>query len=365
MKKILLFALAIPLLLASCGKSTQTNAKDTADNKNQPKEEKTAVTKNVKMILDLDTGIDDAMALAYAVSNPNIELIGVVTSFGNVSEKTASENTLALLDMLGQKNVPVYAGADRPTGGTSVYEADDNLKFVHGQNGVGNVEIAKSARTVEKQNGVDFMIESAKKYGKDLYIVAVGPDTNLAEVIKKDPQFGEQVGKIVIMGGALIVQGNIKPYAAEANIYNDPLAASEFFASKTPFTMVGLDVTQRPNLTKADTQKWRELGTTSGKAYADMVDYYIDVYLKNIPGLGGCALHDPLAVAVSMHPEYIKTLKLPMKVITTGDDKGRTVAITEKLNDPSAANVEVAVDLEVDPFVTEFRDALTSLFAKN
>ena len=358
MKKVFLLFLTIPFLLVSCGKTDKqeaSNGENTAGN---------AEIKNVKMILDLDTGIDDAMALAYAVSNPNIELIGVVSSFGNVSEKTSASNTLALLDMLGAKNVPVFDGANKPLGGTSVYEADANLKFVHGQNGTGNVPVAQSTRVVEQQNGVDFMIESAKKYGKDLYIVAVGPMTNLAEVLKKDPKFGEQVGKIVIMGGALIVEGNINHYA-EANIYNDPTAAAELFASPTEFTMVGLDVTQRPNLTKADTQKWRDLGTVSGKAYADMVDYYIDVYEKNMPGLGGCALHDPLAVAVSIHPEYVETLKLPMKVITTGPDAGRTIAVAEQLNKNNSANVNVAVDIEIDQFMPDFKQTLTSLFEKN
>lgn len=364
MKKLFLLLIGVPFLLASCNHKTQDNKATSSEDTSKTKDEKTVDNKKVKMILDLDTGIDDAMALAYAVSNPNIDLIGVVTSFGNVSQATSASNTLALLDLLGANNVPVYAGADRPTGGTSVYEADANLKFVHGQNGVGNVTIPQSNRTVEKQNGVDFMIQSAQKYGKDLYIVAVGPDTNLAEVLKKDPQFGEQVGKIVIMGGALIVEGNINKYA-EANIYNDPIAANELFTSPTEFTMVGLEVTQRPNLTKTDTQKWRELGTASGKAYADMIDYYIDVYAKNIPGLGGCALHDPLAVAASVHPEYLTTMKLPMKVGTAGEEKGRTVAVAEKLNDPKAANVAVAVDLDIENFMADFKQTLTNVFEKN
>lgn len=361
MKKLFLYAFVLPFMFVACGKTSETSV---ASERNTSKEEKTTENKKVKMILDLDTGIDDAMALAYAVSDPNIELIGVVTTFGNVSRDTSIENTLALLDLLNQKDVPVFAGADRPTNAKSAYQADEVVKFIHGNNGIGNITIPKSTRTVEKQDGVDFILESANKYGKDLYIVGTGPTANLAKAVEKDPKLGEKVGNIVIMGGALIVEGNMNKYG-EANIFNDPIAANKLFTSGTPLTMVGLDVTQRPNLTKADTQKWRELGTASGKAYADMIDLYIDAYAKNVPGLGGCALHDPLAVAVSVHPEYITTLQLPMRVGTDKEDWGRTVAMAEKMNDPKAANVKVAVDLDVDKFVKEFKQTLTNVFEKN
>ena len=359
MKKLLTLIAGVSFLVISCGKITAS-----INTKEELKQEKANETKNIKMILDLDTGIDDAMALAYALGNPNIEVIGVTTVFGNVTQQTSAYNTLDLLDLLNHKEIPVYAGAEKPTGATAAYEPRPLLLEIHGNNGVGNVKLEKSTRQVEKQDAADFIIESAKKYGKDLYIVAVGPQTNLAAAIKKDPKLGEQAGKIVTMGGVLIIEGNTTS-VSEANIYNDPIAASEFYGSGTPFTMVGLDVTHRTLLTKTDTQKWRDLGTTSGKTYADIVDYYIDWETANLPVLTGCALHDPLAVGVAMHPEYVKTLKLPMKVITSGNDIGRTVAVTEKLNDPNAANVDVAVDVEVESFVSDFNATLNNLFSKN
>ena len=270
MKKYILGIIGLILFSTSCKKE----ANNTYIIEDKPFA-KTLESKKVKMILDLDTGIDDAMALALALSDPNIELIGVVTVFGNVSRDTSIENTLALLDILGHSEIPVYGGATTQLGQKDVYQPNDAGKLIHGTNGLGNVIIPKSKRTVEKQDGVDFMIESAKKHGKDLYIVATGPLTNMAAVIQKDPTFGQQVGKIVIMGGALIVEGNMNHFA-EANIYNDPLAANAFYTSTTPFTMVGLEVTQRTKLTKKDTQKWRELNTPASKSYADIVDYYID-----------------------------------------------------------------------------------------
>lgn len=322
-------------------------------------------TKKVKMILDLDTGIDDAMALAYAVASPEIELIGVTTIFGNVTLETSSNNTLALLDLLNSSNVPVYPGCANAKGRPGLHVVDKDVEIYHGKNGIGNITIPASTRKPETKHAADFMIEAANKYGKDLIIVAVGPDTNLAEAIKRDPKLGEKVGKIVIMGGALIVEGNMNKYA-EANIWNDPLAASDLFTSNTKFTMVGLDVTQRTNLTKEETQKWRALGTASGKAYADIVDFYIDAYAASEPDLAGCALHDPLAVAVSIHPEFVRTVTLNMKVGTdkNSSEWGRTVGDSGRMNLPDP-NVSVCVDVKVKDFVDHFKQTLADLFSKN
>ncbi len=350
MKKIFLILTALAFVFSSC--DSKKSAKN-ADGDKKP----------VKMILDIDTGVDDAMALAYAVASPDIDLIGVTTVFGNVSVKTSDRNTLALLDILNRKDIPVYEGLNHASHKTEVYEGDEIVRFIHGDNGLGNVVIPDSKRKIEQQNAIDFIIESANKYGKDLYIVAVGPQTNLAAALKKDPSIADKVGKIVIMGGALMVEGNINHYA-EANINNDPYAADEIFRSNAKITMVGLDVTQRTVLTKEDTKIWRDLGTASSKAYADIVDYYIDSYAKNQPQLGGCSLHDPLAVVVAVHPEFVETLDLFLKAGTDKSDFGRTIGLYGKMNDPNP-NVSVCVDVKVNDFVTHFRDTLTELFRKN
>ncbi|MCD7972232.1 MAG: nucleoside hydrolase [Candidatus Azobacteroides sp.] len=348
--KNLIYMISMLFLLVAC---TEKN--------NEVKEE--SGNKKVKMILDLDTGIDDALALAYALAHPDIELIGVMASFGNVTMEESVTNTLALLDMLNHAEVPVFKGADRATGEKEPFHVLEISRLIHGKNGIGDVNVSSSPRTANKQDGVDFMIESARKYGKDLMIVAVGPTTNLNEAIKKEPALKNLVGKVVIMGGALIVDGNVNKYA-EANIYQDPVAANELFTSGTPLTMVGLDVTQRTKLTKKDTQIWRNLGTTSGKIFADMVDYYIEAYNITSPRLNGCALHDPLAVAVAVDPDLVKILTLHMRVGTSQEDWGRTIGINEKMNDPDP-NVSVCVDVEVDEFVTRFMDLLSQLFKAN
>ena len=164
----------------------------------------------------------------------------------------------------------------------------------------------------------------ANEYKKDLTIVAVGPLTNVAKAIQKDPQFAEKVGRIVIMGGAVLLPGNVSQLA-EGNIYQDPNAANIVFTSKAKVTMVGLDVTMRTIFTKKKTQNWRNIGTVSAKKYADMVDFYINAYATTQPELNGCALHDPLAVAVAVDPSLVQTFEMNMKVGTTEADFGRTI----------------------------------------
>lgn len=353
MNRILIYLVGALLLTTAC--STPNGGIKESEQRQE--------TKKVKMILDLDTGIDDAMALAYAVGCPDIELIGVTGIYGNVSLNTSVQNSINLLQMLNRADIPVFAGAAHAQTEQKVYEASEVGKFIHGNNGLGNVTIPLADKKVEVQHAVDFMIESAQKYGKDLMIVAVGPMTNLNAAIKKEPKLSEMVGGIVIMGGALIVEGNVSK-VAEANIFQDPVAANELFRSGTHLTMVGLDVTQRTNLTKKDTQIWRDLGTVSGTAFADIVDYYIDAYGESAPELAGCALHDPLAASVAVHPEFVKTLSLHMKVGTSEEDWGRTIGDNGKMNNPNP-NVAVCVDVKVEEFVSHFMQTLTDLFKQN
>lgn len=341
----------------SCTASTKEKASSETETNVQNKTE-VKTDKKVKMILDTDLGIDDAMALAYALGSSNIELIGVTTTFGNVSTATSGRNTLDLLKVLNREDIPVYPGALHAYSEKSTFLPAQPIKRIHGDNGVGNVQLTRSKKTLEKKGAADFIIESAKKYGKDLVIVAVGPVTNLQDAIKKEPKLSDMVGNIVIMGGALTIRGNVTQLA-EANIYADPLAANEFFTSGTPFTMVGLDVTVRVKLTKKDTQKWRDVGTASGKIFADIVDYYI-----SIASSSGCNLHDPLAVAVAVHPDLVQTFSMFMEVGVSEKDLGRTIGIKEKLLDPNP-NVKVCLNVDNKRFVSDFNKVLIELFKKN
>ncbi|MEE6682404.1 nucleoside hydrolase [Limosilactobacillus reuteri] len=316
-----------------------------------------------KMILDLDTGVDDALAIAYALADPEVDLIGIVSSYGNNLLDICAENSLKLLELLGHTDIPVFKGLPHSCT-TDHFDVMQVSKDIHGDNGIGDVELPAPSRALEEQSGVDFYIEAAHKYGKDLIIIPTGPMTNLAAALKKDPEIADLIGNVTFMGGALTVEGNVTP-VAEANINQDPKAADEVMKSNLPLTMVGLDVTLRTLLTKNETKQWRELGTASGKAFADITDFYIDAYYNLDIDKRGCALHDPLAVGVGIDPSFVSTISLFMKVVyQEGPYYGRTIGDNAKLNDPNP-NVKVAVNVDKERYLKAFMDRLNKLFKEN
>lgn len=316
-----------------------------------------------KMILDLDTGVDDALAIAYALADPEVDLIGIVSSYGNNLLDVCAENSLKLLELLGHTDIPVFKGLPHSCT-TDHFDVMQVSKDIHGDNGIGDVELPAPSRALEEQSGVDFYIEAAHKYSKDLIIIPTGPMTNLAAALKKDPEIANLIGNVTFMGGALTVEGNVTP-VAEANINQDPKAADEVMKSNLPLTMVGLDVTLRTLLTKNETKQWCELGTASGKAFADITDFYIDAYYNLDIDKRGCALHDPLAVGVGIDPSFVSTISLFMKVVyQEGPYYGRTIGDNAKLNDPNP-NVKVAVNVDKERYLKAFMDRLNKLFKEN
>lgn len=311
----------------------------------------------MKIILDLDTGIDDALALAYALAAEadGHELLGITGTYGNVTVEQGVRNTRALLALLGRPDVPVYAGPQKP--GFKVLEIS---AFIHGRNGVGEVDLpgATSAAPTSGaavEDAVDFLIESFREHGSDLVIVPTGPSTTIAAALRREPALADAA--IVFMGGALTVPGNVTPLA-EANVSQDPAATDYLVRHGRNVAMVGLDVTLRTLLTPAETAQWRALATPAGDAYADMVDYYITAYETTSPHLGGCGLHDPLAVAAALDPSLITWLPLNLKC----EETGRTIGDPERLSEKPTTRVAVGVDAA--GFLADFMERLTALFAE-
>lgn len=204
-----------------------------------------------KVLLDLDTGIDDSMAICEALANPAFDLVGVTGVFGNVSVGQGVRNALAVLHLLGHDDVPVWAGARHPLvwDGDGDFLPPRNIMDIHGDNGVGNVELPDSPRAAEEEGAVDAIVRLCHEYGDDLDVVATGPLTNLALALERDPEALGLAGSVTVMGGAVATEGNVSP-CAEANVFNDPEAASAVLTSGIPVTLVGLDVTMRVVLTK-------------------------------------------------------------------------------------------------------------------
>ena len=299
-----------------------------------------------KLILDLDTGIDDALAIAYALGSADeIDLIGITATYGNVAVPLAARNALAVLHLFGRDDVPVYPGVDHPiapatlpkmrgttpderaqayarwqNGGADGWQTDASWSptpgsvAVHHPNGIGGAIIPDSPRAPEAPgSAVDFIITAAREYGPDLTIVPTGAMTTMATVFRNAPDLKDSGVNVTLMGGALTLPGNVSP-AAEANISQDPEAADYLFKCGARTTMIGLDVTHQTALTREKAHEWASLGTPAGDFLVTMTDYYIDFYLKNQPEIRGCGLHDPLAVAAALDPSLVTTFGFNLQV---------------------------------------------------
>lgn len=308
-----------------------------------------------KMILDLDTGVDDVMALAYALATPDADLIGIVSSYGNTLVDIAAENSLKMLEQLDATDVPVFIGHSHSSD-TDSFETMEISKQIHGERGLGAVELPAAKRAPEAQHAVDFIIESAHKYAEDLIIVPTGPLTNLADAMQKDPEITDLIGNITIMGGALTIPGNVTAYT-EANINQDPKAADYVFRNAKMLVMVGLDVTMKTLLTKKETQQWRELGTDKGVIVADIFDFYIDAYRDLGIDERGAALHDPLAVGVAVDPALVSLFPINMMV---SHDDGRTIGDPARLLDPIKNNY-AAIDVDEDFYLERFMNYMENV----
>jgi inosine-uridine nucleoside N-ribohydrolase len=298
-----------------------------------------------KLIIDTDPGIDDAMAIFYAAAAPDIDLLGLTTIFGNVTTKTATRNALRLLEAAGL-DLPVAHGAEAPL----VLPPFTPSAHVHGDEGFGDIPAATPKGKPVEEDAADFLIRMAREHKGELVLCPIGPLTNIAIAIQRDPEFAQNVKRIVIMGGSLEEGGNITPHA-EANIYHDPHAAEVLFASGARVEMVGLDVTHRILCTKDDFSGIAASSPQLGGMLQEMSVFYLHFY-ETVGKFDGCSLHDPAAVIACTHPELFTARSMPMEVSCEGDTSGETRLSGEEGRKP--IDVYMAVDAE----------AVKSLFLK-
>jgi purine nucleosidase len=243
--------------------------------------------------LDCDTGIDDALALALLLATPEADLAGIGTVSGNTAAGQAARNTLDLLALAGRDDIPVAVGAHHPLAGNF----GGGAASVHGDNGIGGVELPTAAGEPIDRSAAESLVELARAYAGELHVVATGPLTNLALALRLEPRLPELVRDLTVMGGAVRVPGNITAHA-EANIANDPAAAAVVLAAAWPVTLVPLDVTLRHLFDETDQQALRAAGTPLATALAEMLTTYFDFY-EGALGERRVPLHDPLASGIA------------------------------------------------------------------
>lgn len=391
-----------------------------------------------RIIASMDTGVDDALALAYLLGSADeCELSGVIASYGNVDANTAYANTRAVLDLFGRADIPVFLGSEHPSW-ADAFIPDAGCAQFHGDDGLGNTWLAGSGAladgagvpgdmsgddmsvdvpdgvvsvggylagdvhahpalgsyprvgrsrsvdrpqsatstalvsggtrrcSVDAADGIEYLIEQVRKFGRDVTVLSTGPLTDVDAAITRAPDIASKL-RLVMMGGTLTQPGNCWDAVAETNIIQDPEAANRVFHSGADITMVGLDVTHQCLLTRSAADRWRATGTKRGRFLADLADFSIKANLEADTALfsGGMPLHDPLAAAVALDSSLVDCFDLALRAETnTGDFngvRGRTTGDPVGLVNHSMPHVHVALGVDSGRFLDEFAERMAEV----
>ncbi|MFZ0881799.1 MAG: nucleoside hydrolase [Candidatus Acidiferrales bacterium] len=269
-----------------------------------------------KVLIDSDPGTDDALAILLALNSPEVDVKGISIVAGNVTADMGFDDALKILSLAGRCDIPVAKGADHP-----LLQPLVTGTYWNGANGLGGAEIPPSKCEGDKRFGPDLIIDLVHKYPHELVLIPIGPLTNIALAVRKDPSIASLVKGVVLMGGS-ISGGNVNG-AAEYNIYQDPEAAAIVFNAGWPLTMVGLDVTEKAAMLVTDAQKLEAQPGPIAHFAAVVARYQISVG----EAVGGGAVHDALAVGAVIDPSLLGTKFLRVDVETGGAfARGETVA---------------------------------------
>jgi len=315
------------------------------------------VTEMCRMILDVDTGIDDALALFYAVRHPGIQLEAATTTYGNIDTATATANTLKMLELFGASHVPVSKGVDR----AFIKPFHGGAKHVHGNNGIGDVDLPEPRATVTGEHASDTIIRLAKENPGEMTLCPVGPITNVALALAKAPEIAKLFRRIVVMGSAITAPGvhGLPSPNADPNWFNDPEAAHMVLTSGADITLVGLDVTMTTLFSTAMMDEVLRQGDHAAQTLMRITAFYVRAYETMYPGIGGCGLHDPLAVAIAQDPSLGTTERYHVGIELHGEmTRGATVA-DRRSTARHLHNADVCVDVDRPRFMAQFMELLT------
>lgn len=271
-----------------------------------------------RVIIDTDPGTDDAMAIILALNSPELKVEALTVVPGNVDGRQGLENALKIVSLAGRCEVIVAGGAQHPLNQKLI-----TAQFWHGKNGLANVELPAAKCKADPRFGPDLIIEMVHKYPHEITLIPVGPLTNIALAVSKDPSIASLVKDIVIMGGS-ITGGNVNG-AAEANIYNDPEAAAIVFHAGWMVTMVGSDVGERTLITRKYLAELQSSHGPQSDFIAKIAEFYLNRSEKS--GYSGAAMYDPLAVGIALDPTLGTLKEMHVDVETKGEfTRGETVA---------------------------------------
>ena len=273
------------------------------------------------IIIDTDPGQDDAVAILLALASPELEVLGITAVAGNVPLALTERNARKICELAGRPEVKVFAGASRPMV-RSLVTAED----VHGKTGLDGPELPEPGMPLQEQHAVDFIVETLmREQGGSVTLCPLGPLTNIALALEREPRIVPRIREIVLMGGGFFEGGNVTP-AAEFNIHVDPHAADVVLKSGIPIVMIPLDCTHKALTTARRVAAFRDLGTRPGVATAEMLEFF-ERFDENKYGTDGGPLHDPCVIAYLLKPELFSGRHINVTVETASElTMGMTVA---------------------------------------
>lgn len=308
-----------------------------------------------KIIIDTDPGQDDAVAILLALASPELDVIGITAVAGNVPLKLTEKNALKICELAGRRDVKVFSGAIRPLVRPLV-----TAEHVHGKTGLDGPDLPEPTMTLQEQHAVDFIVETLMR--EELGTVTLcplGPLTNVALALIREPKIAPRIKEIVLMGGGFFEGGNVTP-AAEFNIYVDPHAADVVFRSGVPIVVMPLDVTHKALTTAKRVEAFRTMGSKVGDATAALLDFF-ERFDEEKYGTDGGPLHDPCVIAYLLKPELFKGRHCNVSIETASDlTMGMTVIDWWGVTD-RAKNATVMRDIDADGFFALLTERLGRL----
>ncbi|MGC4024561.1 MAG: nucleoside hydrolase [Mesorhizobium sp.] len=253
-----------------------------------------------KIIIDTDPGQDDAIAILLALASPELEVLGITAVAGNVPLALTEKNARKICELAGRPDTKVFAGAPRPLVRHLV-----TAEYVHGKTGLDGPDLPDPKMELQPQHAVDFIVETLmREEGGTVTLCPLGPLTNVALALIREPKIAPRIKEIVLMGGGFFEGGNTTP-AAEFNIYVDPHAADVVLKSGIPIVIMPLDVTHKALTTRARVDAFRKLGTKVGDAAVALLEFF-ERFDEEKYGTDGGPLHDPCVIAYLLKPELFK-----------------------------------------------------------
>jgi uridine nucleosidase len=305
-----------------------------------------------KILIDTDPGIDDSMAILFALRSPEFEVVGLTSVFGNTDSDITAQNALRLIELEGHDHIPVAQGAGIPL----VMAPRSHGKLVHGRDGMGETNPRPPKGKIVSTPAAPFIVELILSHPGEISLVPLGPLTNVAMALRLEPRISRLVKEVVLMGGST-GRGNASP-AAEANIFNDPEAASIVFGAGWPLTMVGLDVTNKTVMSKEYLKELTHAGNPATDFIGRIVPFYQKWFEEYDQMDGGIPTHDPSAIACLIDRSLFQIERMPVHVETAGRCAGQTIP-DRRHQWQGVPEIDVCVDVDSTRLLKLYKERMT------